>query len=94
MAFALSGSIFAMFLYIVLYLENVLGYSALQAGLIFLLVSLLSFLVGPVAGKLSARLPVGWFLGARGAGSPARLRRRARRDAGLTVGLWPQHVLL
>ena len=63
-AFSLHASIFSMFLYLTLYLQNILGYSALEAGLRFLPVSLLSFLVAPVAGKLVERLPVRGFLGA------------------------------
>ena len=45
-AFALSASMFAMFLYITLYMQNVLGYSPLETGLRFLPLSLLSFFVG------------------------------------------------
>lgn len=56
-AFALSASIFALFLYLTLYLQNVLGYSALQTGLRFLPITLLSFLVAPAAGKLSVHVP-------------------------------------
>jgi EmrB/QacA subfamily drug resistance transporter len=63
-AFSLHASMFSMFLYLVLYLQNILGYSPLEAGLRFLPVSLLSFLVAPVAGKLSERLSVRAFLGA------------------------------
>jgi EmrB/QacA subfamily drug resistance transporter len=63
-AFSLHASMFSMFLYLTLYLQNVLGYSPLEAGLRFLPVSLLSFLVAPVAGKLAERLPVRGFLGA------------------------------
>jgi MFS family permease len=55
---------FAMFLYIVLYMQNVLGYSPLETGVRFLPISILSFLAAPVAGKLSERFPVRWFLGA------------------------------
>jgi EmrB/QacA subfamily drug resistance transporter len=62
-AFALSGSIFAMFLYLTLYIQNVLGFSPLQAGLRFLPITLLSFAVAPVAGKLSVRVPVRLLLG-------------------------------
>ena len=40
-AFSLHASIFSMFLYLTLYLQNILGYSALEAGLRFLPVSLL-----------------------------------------------------
>lgn len=57
-AFALSASMFSMFLYLTLYIQNVLGYSPLEAGLRFLPITLLSFVVAPIAGKLSARLPV------------------------------------
>jgi EmrB/QacA subfamily drug resistance transporter len=63
-AFVLSASMFAMFLYIVLYIQNILGYSPLEAGLRFLPITLLSFFVAPIAGKLSARFPVRIFLGA------------------------------
>ncbi len=63
-AFCLHASMFSIFLYLTLYLQNILGYSALEAGLRFLPVSLLSFLVAPAAGKLAERLPVRGFLGA------------------------------
>jgi EmrB/QacA subfamily drug resistance transporter len=62
-AFTLSGSFFAMFLYLTLYIQDVLGYSPLQAGLRFLPTTLLSFLVAPVAGRLSVRVPVRLLLG-------------------------------
>jgi EmrB/QacA subfamily drug resistance transporter len=63
-AFAISAGIFSQFLYLTLYLQNVLGYSPIQAGLRFLPLSLVSFFVAPVAGRLSARLPVRLLLGA------------------------------
>jgi EmrB/QacA subfamily drug resistance transporter len=62
-AFSISASFFAMFLYLTLYIQDVLGYSPLQAGLRFLPVTLLSFAVAPVAGKLSVRVPVRLLLG-------------------------------
>ena len=61
-AFALSASMFAMFLYITLYLQGVLGYSPLEAGMRFLPITLLSFLIAPIAGRLSSRLPARGFL--------------------------------
>jgi EmrB/QacA subfamily drug resistance transporter len=57
-AFALSAAAFSMLLYLTLYLQNILGYSPLSAGLRFLPTTLLSFAVAPVAGKLSAHVPV------------------------------------
>ena len=63
-AFTLSASAFSMFLYFTLYLQNVLGYSPLQAGLRFLPITLLSFIVAPISGKLSAHTPVRLLMGA------------------------------
>jgi len=62
-AFALSASMFAMFLYLTLYIQNVLGYKPFDAGLRFLPLSLVSFFVAPIAGRLSERVPVRWLIG-------------------------------
>jgi EmrB/QacA subfamily drug resistance transporter len=63
-AFVLSASMFSMFLYLTLYIQNILGYTPLESGLRFLPVTLLSFLVAPVSGKLAERVGIRWFLGA------------------------------
>jgi EmrB/QacA subfamily drug resistance transporter len=63
-AFSIHASMFSMFLYITLYMQNVLRYSPLETGVRFLPVSLLSFLAAPIAGKLVERFPVRAFLGA------------------------------
>ena len=55
-SFTLSASIFAMFLYLTLYMQEVLGYSALAAGLRFLPLTMLAFIVAPIAGKLTVRI--------------------------------------
>ena len=62
-AFTIAASMFAMFLYLTLYLQNVLGISPFGTGLRFLPLSLLSFAVAAAAGPLSERLPVRLFLG-------------------------------
>ena len=41
-----------MFLYITLYIQDVLGFSPLEAGLRFLPMTLLSFFVAPIGGQL------------------------------------------
>ena len=56
-AFAISASMFSVFLYLTLYLQNGLGYSPLEAGLRFLPLSVLSFCVAPVAGRLTCAPP-------------------------------------
>ena len=61
-AFVLSASMFAMFLYLTLWVQNILGYSALESGLRFLPITLISFAIAPVSGKLSERYGVRWFL--------------------------------
>jgi EmrB/QacA subfamily drug resistance transporter len=55
-AFAVSASLFALFLYLTLYLQDYLGYSPLQAGLRYLPVTIASFLVAPLAGVLLGRV--------------------------------------
>jgi EmrB/QacA subfamily drug resistance transporter len=62
-SFALHAGMFAMFLYIVLYVQNVLGYTPLEAGVIFLPITVLSFFAAPVAGKLLNRVPARVFFG-------------------------------
>jgi EmrB/QacA subfamily drug resistance transporter len=62
-AWALSAGMFAMFLYITLYVQDVLGFSPLGAGLRFLPVTLLSFFVAPISGQLLKRVPARILLG-------------------------------
>ncbi len=62
-AFAISSTLFAMFLYLTLYLQDVLRLSPLQTGVRFLPLSLVSFVAAPVAGRLSARVPIRLLLG-------------------------------
>ena len=62
-AFAISASMFAMFLYLTLYLQNILGLSPLATGLRFLPLSLVSFFAAPLAGRLTASVPIRALLG-------------------------------
>jgi EmrB/QacA subfamily drug resistance transporter len=61
-AFAMSASMFAMFLYLTLYLQTNLGLSPLQTGLRFLPTTVLSFFVAALSGNLSSRVPVRFLL--------------------------------
>ena len=61
-AFGLSSSMFAMFLYLTLYIQNGLRFSPLEAGLRFLPITLLSFVAAPISGRLSARVPTRWLI--------------------------------
>jgi EmrB/QacA subfamily drug resistance transporter len=63
-AFALSASMFSMFLYLTLYMQNLLGYRPLDAGLRFLPVTLMSFVCAALSGNLTERVPVRWLMAA------------------------------
>ena len=93
-AFTISSAMFAQFLYLTLYLQNVLGYSPIQAGLRFLPLSLVSFFVAPVAGRLSAQFPVRVLLGVGLAlnGVALLLMSRVNAHSGWTV-LLPGFVI-
>ncbi len=62
-AFTLASSIFAMFLYLTLYLQDDLGYGPLQAGLRFLPQTLAIFFWSFFAGRLTVRVQSRYLLG-------------------------------
>src|SRR5271165_3018302 len=62
-AFGLSASIFAMLLYLVLYLQDILGYSPLAAGVRLMYISGGILVTATVAGRLSSRVPVRLLIG-------------------------------
>ncbi len=62
-AFGLSASIFAMLLYLVLYLQDILGYSPLAAGVRLMYISGAILVTATVAGRLSSRVPVRLLIG-------------------------------
>ena len=62
-AFTMNGSLFAMLLYLVLYLQDDLGYSALAAGARLLVLSGGTMISATVAGRLSSRVPIRWLIG-------------------------------
>ena len=62
-AFGLSAGMFAMFLYLTIYMQGVLDFSPLEAGLRFLPLTVLSFVASPIAGALSHRVPIRVLLG-------------------------------
>lgn len=62
-AFTIAASIFAMFLYLTLYIQDDLGYGPLAAGVRFLPITMLAFVVAPIAGKLTVRIHARFLLG-------------------------------
>jgi predicted MFS family arabinose efflux permease len=61
--FAIGSGMFAMFLYLTLYIQDILGYSPLQAGLRFLPLTVVAFVVAPIVGELLGKLPTRAILG-------------------------------
>jgi EmrB/QacA subfamily drug resistance transporter len=55
-------AMFGVFFYVSLYMQNILGFSAVQAGASFLPMTVLIILVAPVAGKLSDRVGSRWLM--------------------------------
>jgi EmrB/QacA subfamily drug resistance transporter len=55
-------AMFGVFFFVSLYMQNVLGYSAVQAGAAFLPMTCLIVVLAPVTGKLSDRYGSRWFL--------------------------------
>jgi EmrB/QacA subfamily drug resistance transporter len=62
-AFCIAASIFAMFLYLTLYIQDNLGYGPFPAGVRFLPLTMLAFVVAPFAGRLTVRLKSSYMLG-------------------------------
>jgi len=62
-ALCLSASIFALFLYLTLFIQDDLGYAPLAAGVRFLPLTVLAFVVAPIAGKLTVRIQSRILLG-------------------------------
>jgi EmrB/QacA subfamily drug resistance transporter len=61
-AFTLSAGMFSLFLYITLYLQDILGFSALGTGLRFLVLTGGVLLTSTLAGRLTSRVPIRFLL--------------------------------
>src|SRR6185312_7552554 len=55
-AFIVSFAMLAMFFFLALYMQNIKGYSPLQAGVRFLPSTAVIILAGPIAGRLTDRI--------------------------------------
>lgn len=61
-AFGISASIFSLLTYLVIYVQNVLGYSAVGAGVRFLFLSGTAFVAAAIAGRLTQQVPAKWLI--------------------------------
>jgi EmrB/QacA subfamily drug resistance transporter len=62
-AFAISSSFFAMFLYITLYVQQVLGLTAIEAGLVYLPATVIMFVVSGATAQLGERVSPRMMIG-------------------------------
>jgi EmrB/QacA subfamily drug resistance transporter len=62
-AFAMNGSLYAVLLYLVIYLQDILGYSAQDAGLRLAIISGAQFVTATIAGRFSEHVPARWLIG-------------------------------
>lgn len=88
-AFAISASWFAVFFYVTLYMQQILGLSAIEAGLVYLPATAISFFVAGATSAMQAKVSskmmvvVGLFLVAIG----MALLTLAQVDSSWTIGL-------
>jgi EmrB/QacA subfamily drug resistance transporter len=59
-AFIVTFAMLGMFFFLALYMQNILGYSPLEAGVRFLPTTLMVMTVAPIAGRLSDRIGPRW----------------------------------
>ncbi|MBW8765726.1 MAG: DHA2 family efflux MFS transporter permease subunit, partial [Geodermatophilales bacterium] len=85
-AFAISATVIGMIIYLSLYVQNTLGYSPIQAGLRFLPLSLASFAVALLTGRLIGRVGMRVLLGVAMVLAAAGLAAMAHLSATST---WP-----
>ena len=80
-AFAISATVIGMIIYLSLYVQNTLGYSPVQAGLRFLPLSLVSFAVALLTGRLIGKVAMRVLLGVAMASAAAGLASMAHLTA-------------
>src|SRR6201996_8632449 len=62
-AFAMNGSLYAVLLYLVIYLQDILGFSAQDAGLRLAIISAAQLVTAAIAGRISEHVPARWLIG-------------------------------
>ena len=94
MAFAISATVIGTITYLSLYLQNTLGYSPVQGGLRFLPLSLVSFAVALLTGRLIGKVAMRVLLGVAMAAAAAGLAAMAHLTATSTwLALLPGLIL-
>ncbi|HEV8065750.1 MAG TPA: DHA2 family efflux MFS transporter permease subunit, partial [Acidimicrobiales bacterium] len=61
-AFGMNAGLFALFTYLVIYMQNILGLSAVATGVRFLLLTGAMFATAALAGRLTNSVPIRWLI--------------------------------
>jgi EmrB/QacA subfamily drug resistance transporter len=94
-AFIISFAMMGVFFFLALYMQNILGYSALEAGVRFLPTTLVIMVLAPLAGRLSDRIGPRWPIVAGMALIALSLYLFSRTEVGTTFAdLMPSFILL
>ncbi len=62
-AFAMNGSLYAVLLFLVIYLQDILGHSAQGAGLRLAIITGAQFVTATITGRFSEHVPARWLIG-------------------------------
>ena len=94
-AFIVSFAMLGMFFFLALYMQNILGYSALEAGVRFLPTTLVIVVIAPIAGRLTDRIGPRWLIVSGLSLVTLSLFLQTRIDIDTTYAdLWPAFVLM
>lgn len=94
-AFIISFAMLGVFFFLALYMQNILGYSALEAGVRFLPTTLVIMVTAPLAGRLSDRIGPRWPIVVGMVAVAISLWMFSGIDVGTTFsGLWVAFLIL
>ena len=94
-AFIVSFAMLGMFFFLALYMQNILGYSALEAGVRFLPTTLVIVVIAPIAGRLTDRIGPRWLIASGLSLVTLSLFLQTRIDVETSYAdLWPAFVLM
>jgi len=94
-AFMVTFAMFAMFFFLALYMQNILGFSPLETGVRFLPTTLMVIIAGPLSGRLTDRFGPRWLITGGLVLVAAALAWQSRIDVDTTYGyLVPAFVVM
>ena len=94
-ALVVTFAMMAQFFFVTLYMQDIVGYSPVEAGLRFLPATLMIVTIAPIAGRLTDRIGARWLIGTGLAVVAASLCMLTTVDVGTTYSsIWPSFTLM